>query len=99
MNSISAIAGSGLQAARLGLDAAANNIANAGTPGYRREQVLQQADPAGGVRAALATLPAPGDDLAADLVGQRMAAYSFKAGVRVLQTADRMMGTLLDAFA
>jgi flagellar hook-associated protein FlgK len=99
MNSITAIASSGLGAAWLGVDVAANNIANAMTPGYRREQLLQQADPAGGVSASVTRLPQPGDDLAADLVGQQMAAYSFKANVRVLQTADSMMGSLLDAFA
>jgi hypothetical protein len=99
MNSIAAIASSGLGAAWLGADVAANNIANAMTPGYRREQLLQQADPAGGVSASVTRLPQPGDDLVADLVGQQMAAYSFKANVRVLQTADSMMGSLLDAFA
>lgn len=99
MNSIASIAASGMNAAWLGVDVAANNIANAMTPGYRREQLQQQADPAGGVSVSVSQLPAAGDELAADIVGQQMAAYSFKANARVLQTADRMMGTLLDAFA
>lgn len=99
MDSIAGIASSGMSAAWLGADVAANNVANAMTPGYRREQLLQQADPAGGVTASVTRLPQAGDDLAADLVDEQMAAYSFKANARVLQTADRMMGTLLDAFA
>ena len=99
MNSLSSIALSGLSTAQLSLDVSAGNVANALTPGFRRQQVVQSAEPGGGVSGAVARLPQDGSDLAADLVGQQAAAYSFKANLKVLQTADRMMGSLLDAFA
>lgn len=94
-----AIASSGLNAALQRENVAANNIANAMTPGYRREQLLQRTDPDGGVSTSVTPSPQEGDDLAADLVDQQVALYSFKANARVVQVADRMMGSLLDAFA
>ena len=39
---VTSIALSGVQAASTRLDAAANNIANSQTPGFRRDQVMQQ---------------------------------------------------------
>lgn len=99
MNGLLAIASSGMNAATQRENVAANNIANAMTPGYRREQLLQRADPAGGVSTSVTQLPQAGEDLAADVVDQQAALYSFKANARVVQVADRMMGTLLDAFA
>src|SRR5205085_1881745 len=56
MNSLSSIAMSGLGAAQLRLDASANNGANAATPGYRRQLVLQESEAGGGVAVALAHL-------------------------------------------
>ena len=50
MNPISSTALSGLNAASLQLQSSAHNIANAMTPGFRRQLVSQTADPAGGVR-------------------------------------------------
>jgi flagellar hook-associated protein FlgK len=94
-----AIASSGMHAATQRANVAANNIANAMTPAYRREQLLQQTDPSGGVRTSVTQLPQPGEDLASDVVDQQAALYSFKANVRVAQVSDQMMGTLLDTFA
>jgi flagellar hook-associated protein FlgK len=105
MNSVSSIALSGLGAARLGLDVSARNVANAMTPGYRRQQLVQSEQPGGGVSATVAQAPdlpqgLDGlDGMASDLVNTQAAAYSFKANLKVLQTSDRMMGALLDAFA
>ena len=54
MASLSSIGSSGLQAAQLRLDASANNVANANTPGYRRLSVAQQAvADSAGVRATV----------------------------------------------
>ncbi|HJV60227.1 MAG TPA: flagellar basal body protein [Albitalea sp.] len=99
MNSPASIARSGMNAALLRLDAAANNIANQGTPGYRRQSVLQQAQPGGGVDTSIAQAAAPGENLAEDIVQQRIASYSFQANLRVIQTQDHMLGALLDLHA
>lgn len=96
MNALSGIALSGLQAAQQKLGASAHNIANAQTPGFRRQLVVQQAEAQGGVRTQLATAPAEGNALADDLVAQMSAALEFKANLRVLKTHDRLLGTLLD---
>lgn len=96
MNSIAAIGLSGVRAATRRLDASAHNIANAATPGFRREQVLQQALPEGGVEAEVSQSAEPGEDLAADLVDSRSATYAFLANVRSIQAGDEMLGALLD---
>ena len=99
MNSVASTALSGLRSAQLGLDVSAGNLANALTPGYHRRELVPSTQPEGGVSATVRRLPEEGGDLAADLVGTRMAAYSFKANLEVLQTADHLLGSLLDAFA
>lgn len=91
-----AIARSGLFAATLRLNSAAHNIANAMTPGFRRQRVEQQAVPGGGVSAGIGRSADLGANLAADLVEQRVALYSFKANLRTIQAQDRMLGSLLD---
>lgn len=80
----------------LRLDAAANNIANAQTPQYRRQFVSQQEQAQGGVSTSIGQVDLPGEDMAQDLVQQMMASYDFKANLRTIQTQDVMMGALLD---
>jgi flagellar hook-associated protein FlgK len=95
---------SGMRAAQLRLDAGAHNLANAQTPGFQRQQVVQTAQPgAGGVGARVGQEPASlaqGADgfnrLAEDIVEQRVSLYSFEANLRTVQTQDAMLGTLLD---
>jgi flagellar hook-associated protein FlgK len=99
MNSPSSVAQSGIGAAMLRLSAAANNIANLQTPGYRRELVQQEALTGGGVTSSIGQSAEPGDDLPEDIVQQRVASYSFKANLRVIQTQDDMLGSLLDLHA
>ena len=96
MNALSSIALSGLGAAQLRLGASAHNIANTQTPGFRRQLVTQQSVPEGGVNASLTRAPVEGDALAEDLVGQMSAGYQFIANLRVIQTQDKLLGTLLD---
>lgn len=96
MNSISSTALSGMNAALLRLDAAANNIANAQTPQYRRQFVSQQEQAQGGVSASIGRVDLPGEDLAQDMVQQMAASYDFKASLKTIQAHDVMMGTLLD---
>ena len=99
MNSISSIAMSGLNAAQFRLDAAANNIANAQTPDFRRRQVVAAALPEGGVTSTVREAGGAGENLAEDIVQTMVAAYSFKANLRVLQTESGLLGSLLDTHA
>lgn len=102
--SVAAIGLSGMRAAERTVDTSAHNIANAQTPGFRRQTVTQTAQPGlGGVAAQVGREPeaaspatAPFGDLAEDLVTQRMGLYSFAANLRTVQTEDRMLGALLD---
>lgn len=99
-----AIALSGLQAAQKLVDVSANNIANAQTPGYRRQMLQQQAQATGGVSTAVTTAVStavePDDKLATglitDLVQQRVGAAGFAANLQVFKAHDAMLGTLLD---
>jgi flagellar hook-associated protein FlgK len=95
MNTIS-IARSGMNAAQLQLDVAANNIANSQTPGYKRQSSVQQAAPGGGVTSAVVTADTAGESLAEDMVTQMSAGYAFKANLKVLQTQHHLLGALLD---
>ena len=62
---------SGLRASQTAIDAAAGNIANARTPGYKRVVVTNSEGPTGGVRATVTRDSSPGpifvDDLYAAL--------------------------------
>ena len=97
--SIASIALSGLNTASSQLATAAHNIANAQTPGFRRQLVQQAAQPAGGVVVAIGRATDSGDALAEDVVAQMAATYAFKANVLSLKTQDRMLGSLLDLTA
>jgi len=99
MNSISSIALSGMNAAQFRLDAAANNIANAQTPGYRRQLAATEALPGGGVTSSLQQAGSAGENLAEDIVQTMIAAYTFKANLRTLQTETSLIGSLLDTKA
>jgi flagellar hook-associated protein FlgK len=99
MNAISSIALSGLHAAQTRMSSSAHNIANAVTPGFRRQVVAQQSVPNGGVAATIERAPAQGDALADDLVALKLAQHLFTANLKVLRTQDQMLGTLLDETA
>lgn len=96
MNALASIALSGMNAAQLRLGGSAHNIANALTPGFRRQVVVQQSVAEGGVSANVTRSPSAGAALAEDLVGQMSAGYQFVANLRVIQTQDRLLGALLD---
>ena len=103
-HSAATVGHSGLRAAQTRLDTAAHNLANAQTPGFRRQLVQQTAVPdAGGVQTQVlreaTPQAAPLDHLAGDLVEQRQALYSFAANLKTIETADRMLGSLLDVKA
>lgn len=89
-------ASSGLQAAQLRLDTSAHNVANLNTPNFKRQSVVQQAQPNGGVGATVQTATETGASLAQDTVEQISATYAFKANLQVFRAQDRMLGALLD---
>jgi flagellar hook protein FlgE len=95
MNSIASIALSGLNAVSNRLSTAAHNIANAQTPGLRRQLVQQTAQPEAGVAVSIGRAADAGDVLAEDIVTQMAAIYTFKANVLTLKAQDRMLGSLL----
>ncbi len=99
MNTISSIALSGMNAAQQQLNAAANNVANANTPGYRRQEATQKAQPEGGVTTEIQRANAEGAALEADVVAQLQAKNAYLANLSVFKTADRMAGALLDKTA
>jgi flagellar hook protein FlgE len=99
MNSISSIAFSGMNAATVRLGVAGHNVANAATPAFRRQQVVQATQAGGGVTTSLTQADALGSDLAADAVEQMSALYVFKANLRTVQVGHEMLGSLLDVKA
>jgi flagellar hook protein FlgE len=96
MNTLSSIAISGMNAATARLGVSAHNVAHAVTPVFRRQEVLQQSQPGGGVTTQVTQASTPGHNLAADLVQQKVALYSFKANLRTVQVEHEMLGSLLD---
>lgn len=96
---VSSIALSGMQAAKVQLDVAAHNIANAQTPGFRRQVATQQAQPEGGVKTEVSQINTPGPDFAGDVVNQLSAGYAFVANLKTIETEQQMTGSLLDVRA
>ena len=82
-------------AAQTALDAAAQNIANLGTAGYRRQQAVQT-PLADGSAASLTRAAMPGNAPETDMVGLLQAKNAFLANLAVFRTGDRMTGSLLD---
>jgi flagellar hook protein FlgE len=99
MNTISSIAVSGVQAASTRLDVSAHNIANAQTPNFHRQVVHQQSQETAGVMTSVGKADEVGPDVAADLVEQMQASYSYKANLRTIQTQEQMVGSILDVKA
>lgn len=99
MGSTASIALSGMQAAQQQLNAAAGNVANLGTSGYRRQRVTQTPDPQGGVATRLDRASVAGEALAQDLVAQLQARNAYFANLAMFRATDRMAGVLLDQIA
>ena len=100
MVSALSIATSGMNAAQLGLQASAHNIANLSTDGFRREQVVQtEAANGAGVEASLTRAATPGNAMETDLVGLLQGKNAFLANLAVFRASDRMHGALLDIAA
>ena len=85
-----------MHAAQAALDVSANNIANLGTQGFKRQQLLQQSQPEGGVSTSITQTSIPGNAPDVDLVDQLQAKNAFLANLRVFETSSQMTGTLVD---
>lgn len=96
MNAIFSTSLSGMNAAQAALDTTAHNIANLGTPGFKRQQVEQSELPTGGTSTQVIGAAAAGESLKTDLVGQLQAKNAFLANLAVFRAGDNMMGALLD---
>jgi flagellar hook protein FlgE len=96
MSSISSIALSGMQAAQTQLNAAASNVANVQTEGYKRREVQQNPQAGGGVATQLVASVQPGPALETDIVAQLQAKNAFLANLAVFKTSNAMAGALLD---
>jgi flagellar hook-associated protein FlgK len=103
---------SGLRAAQLQVDIAADNVANMNTPGYTPSGIAQQEVPGGGVAAravpgqAPPQLPgvAPGDqpsgtDLTTDTVAQITGSIAYAANARVIDVSAQLTKNLIDVLA
>lgn len=99
MISTSAIALSGLNAAQTRLHSGAHNIANLGTPGFHRQEVLQASRAAGGVDVALSRAESAGPAMEADMVDMLQAKNAFLANLAVFKAGDRVTGSLLDVLS
>ena len=96
MTPLASIASSGLRAAQLQMNTSAHNVANLNTPRFQRQSVALQAEPTGGVSAAVRTTGNGAAQLHEEAVAQMSATYSFRAQLQVLRTADQTLGRLLD---
>lgn len=85
---------SGMQAQQTRLSVAANNIANASTPGYRAQRTEMSARPDGGVQATVADTD--GDvDLGSELLETTEASLSYAANAAVFETGADMWQMLM----
>ena len=98
------IAGTGMQAAEALFDAAANNIANADTPGYQSMHPQLSALPGGGV-AVTGVTRSPGKgsnpqlsnvDMGEEMASMMQASGAYDANAKVMSEQARMQGALLD---
>ncbi len=102
--SVMSVAASGMRAAQTRLSVAAENIANADTPGYRPALVDTVELSTGGVGTIVRRGDASdggdgsGVDIAAEQVAMVRSATYFAANAAVVKTANRMLGSLLDIF-
>jgi flagellar hook protein FlgE len=87
---------SGMNAAQTTLNASAHNVANMNTGGFRRQEIVQNAQTGGGVSTSLTTASAERASLETDVVTQLQAKNAFLASLAVFKTSDQMAGALLD---
>lgn len=89
---------SGMRSYQRALDVSANNIANTNTVNYAAQRVGFQQGASGGVEAVnlSAGNDAAAPDLASDIVDQLSFKNGYQLSAKIVQTADDMLGTLID---
>ena len=78
------------------LDVAANNVANAATPGFKPSRVESVGFPGGGVLSTVVPGDIEGVDLAGELVGMMMAQVAFAANAKIMSTTFQAERRALD---
>ena len=99
MLSAASISLSGMGAAQTALSVSANNIANASTPGFRRQQATDITQAGGGVTTSVGEASDIGPSLNTDVVHQLQAKDDFAANVSAFKASDKMTGALLSVMA
>jgi flagellar hook-associated protein FlgK len=94
MTDISKIAASGMQAAAVQMQSAAQNIANAQSQNHQPTAVAQTTRSDGAVTAKI--VPAAPTDLSTQLVSQQEASVAERANMAVFAAAGRAYQSLLD---
>jgi flagellar hook-associated protein FlgK len=95
MASTTSIAISGMSASLTAMNASADNIANADTRGFHRQQVFNSEQAGGGVSASVSQAGAQGPAMEQDVVAQLQARNAFLANLAVFKSANQMAGALL----
>ena len=96
MESITAIAGSGMRAAQQGLQVAAHNVANLATPDAARLQLERTSLADGGVQTRTVVAKGDASSPLADLIGARSQVLAFAANAALIRRSDEMLGSLFD---
>ncbi len=78
------------------MGASAHNLANAQTDHFKRQEVVQQAQPQAGVQVTLRSAAASGPALVQDIVEQKSASYAYLANLKLIQTEKQLKGSLLN---
>ena len=78
------------------MGASAHNLANAQTDNFKRQEVVQQAQPQAGVQVTLRSAAAAGPALVQDIVEQKSVSYAYQANLKVIQTEKQLKGSLLN---
>ncbi|CAN7642146.1 flagellar basal body protein [Rhizobium sp. LjRoot30] len=85
---------SGLLAQSTRVGAIANNVANAGTPGYQRQETTLSSSPSGGVSATVVPT-GEGVDLAGEFTDLISAELSYKTNAAVFETGAEIWDVLM----
>ncbi len=99
MSPLANISLSGMQAAQARLQTSAHNIANMNTEGFKRQEVVQQSSPEGGVETTGTRQLQEGASLEQDVVQLLEAKNAFLANLAVFKRTNEAMGSLLDSKA
>lgn len=88
-----------MQAAQVGLQTSAHNMANVQTDAFHRQETVQTAHSGGGVDTQVRRVAQEGSSLETDVVAQLQSRNAFLANLAVWRTSSQLVGTLLDTHA